>query len=92
MANFRKGFCIMTRVNIIGIRHCDFSDSNGNPVKGDKVYASFQEDNVEGEVTDSFWLSSAFPWPQLHPGMVADFDFNHKGRLVSVKVVKDGKF
>lgn len=85
----------MTRVKIIGIRDCDFTSDDGAHVRGMKVYASFDEFGVQGQMTDSFWLGSGTKWPELRPGMTADFDFNRKGRLASVTIVSGstgGKF
>lgn len=72
---------------IVGIRVVDFADRDGNQIKGRKIFVTSQDDNVDGLLTDSFFLSAgSFGGISLKVGDIVDIRFNRYGKIASISV------
>lgn len=68
-----------------GYKKLDFSDDNGNPVKGTQLYTSYPEDGVTGEACGKLFIRDEMELPPLTIGMMLEITYNRKGKPVSVK-------
>lgn len=68
-----------------GYKKLDFSDDNGNPVKGTQLYTSYPEDGVTGEACGKLFIRDGIDIPPLTVGMMLDITYNRKGKAVAVK-------
>lgn len=75
---------------LVGTRHVNFRAEDGKDVVGERLYISYPEDGVEGEMGDSLFLREGFPLPaKLSPGDTLDITYNRRGKPEKITVVSD---
>lgn len=69
---------------LLGSKKLNFTNNQGESVKGTQVFVSFEEEGVEGQRTDTLFFRDGFELPNFKPGMTIDVVFNRKGKPVQV--------
>lgn len=67
-------------VRLLGWKRMDFVSRDGKPVKGTKIYASFKDESVTGEMCEAFFLPAGFEVPPLTVGQGLAVSFNRHGK------------
>ena len=49
----------MAKVTLIGVRNLDFTADDGKVIQGVKIFFAHDDPNVEGQVTENKFISSA---------------------------------
>ena len=80
------------KVKVVGIQRVDYtSRKTGNPVKGTTLHACYKDADVSGEAVDNIFISDALEIgciSQIQPGMVVDIEYNRRGFVSDVAIVK----
>lgn len=80
------------KVKVVGIQNVDYtSRKTGKPVKGTALHVIFKDAEVAGEAVDSIFVSDALEIgsiSQIQPGMVVDVEYNRRGFVSDVAIVK----
>jgi len=77
------------RAKVLGIQKLDFSDGSGNTVKGTKIYCAFSDENVDGKMTDNYFIrsDSSIDTSEVTVNCDVEIYYNRKGKLSSLKVL-----
>lgn len=80
------------KVKVVGIQNVDYtSRKTGKPVKGTTLHVIFKDAEVAGEAVDGIFVSDALEIgsiSQIQPGMVVDVEYNRRGFVSDVAIVK----
>lgn len=87
----------MAKVNLIGVRNLDFKGDDGKMIQGVKIYFAHDDPNVEGQITENKFISSAacgnmgitFNDLAAHIGEVLDIDVDFNGKIIGISQVVD---
>ncbi len=71
---------------LLGYKNLDFTNKEGELVKGTQAFVSFAEEGVEGKRADKLFFRDGLELPNLKPGMTIDVVFNRKGKPEQVTV------
>lgn len=73
------------QVKTIGVQHMNFTNANGEQVKGTNLFVAFKDENVQGMRTERFFVKSEIALPeQTKINDVLEISFNHKGKIESI--------
>lgn len=80
---------------VVGYERVDFSDNNGNSIKGTRLYITYQNEGINGQGSDMKFFSddAKVKLPEIVIGREYDFNYQMKGftgkpTLVSVTPYK----
>ncbi|MCL2213205.1 MAG: hypothetical protein FWB93_05195 [Oscillospiraceae bacterium] len=80
------------QVTVLGWRELDFKTEDGSHIKGKQLFVAFEEDSVEGYMTDKFFVKPEIQLPpNLKQGDTLTLNFNRKGKIQSVALVPQPK-
>lgn len=83
-------------VKILGFKNYDFTNGQGERVRGVSVFVCYPEDGTTGEVATKISISNLAIWQQLKdccggaanvPGSSVIMHFSNKGKLVNISPV-----
>lgn len=70
------------KAQLLGVMDVNFSNSNGETIKGTNIFVAFTDENVEGLRTERFYVKSGIPFPKdIKINDTIDISFNHKGKI-----------
>ena len=76
------------KVNVLGTRAVNFTNNNGETVKGTSIWLSWAltGENASGQESEKFFIAEggAIQAPSLKVGQEYTAGFNNKGKLVSL--------
>ena len=80
--------------NIIGVRRgIDFKADGGEHIQGTKVFWSFVEDGVDGEMCEGKFFRTSHPLYRivfgLEPGQKVQVTFGRKNAIDGIQIVSD---
>jgi len=73
---------------VVGVKVCNFTSSDGNLIVGQSVYHCFKEENVEGVACDKIFLRDDSGFPALKVGDKIDVSYNRRGKIESVSIIQ----
>lgn len=68
-------------VKLLGIQLVNFTNNNGETIKGTNIYCCFKDDGVEGLRTEKFFLKDGIKLPECKVNDTIDISFNMKGKV-----------
>ena len=71
-------------MEVVGTTKVDFTNREGNQIIGLNVFVNYASPNVNGLCADKIFIGTKIKTPEIVAGNNYDFDFDRKGRLVSV--------
>lgn len=72
------------QVKLVGIQHVNFTNGNGETIKGTNAYCAFKDENVEGLRTEKFFLKDGVELPDCKINDTIELMFNMKGKVEMV--------
>lgn len=76
-------------VKYIGKSDIDFTNSNGEKIKGTNLFCIFEDTNVEGFRAEKFFLKEGITLPkEVKLNDIIDIMFNRKGKVEQIKYNK----
>lgn len=82
----------MAKVTLIGVRNLDFTADDGKAIQGVKIFFAHDDSNVEGQVTENKFISSAacdkmgLTFGNLCSciGSILDIDVDFNGKIIGI--------
>ena len=82
----------MAKVTLIGVRNLDFTADDGKVIQGVKIFFAHDDPNVEGQVTENKFISSAscdkmgLTYGSLCSciGSILDVDVDFNGKIIGI--------
>ena len=82
----------MAKVKLCGVRNLDFKTKEGDTIKGIKIFFSYPDPGVVGEITDNKFISTSlcsdlgvtFEDLKTYVGDFINLDVNIKGKLTAI--------
>lgn len=76
------------KARLIGVQKIHFTNNSGEEIDGLKIYAGFQDENVDGLRTADFFLKNGIALPKdTKLNDTIEISFNMKGKVESVSKV-----
>lgn len=73
------------RTKLTGIgNNVDFVTQSGDRIEGRTLYVCYEDPNVMGLKTDSFFVRNDIKMPEIKVNDVIDIDFSPKGKILSI--------
>lgn len=69
---------------LVGIQPVNFTNGNGETIKGTNIYTAFKDENVEGLRTEKFFLKPEIKIPNVAINTDITLSFNMKGKVESI--------
>lgn len=70
------------QAKLVGVMDVNFTNSNGEAIRGTNIFAAFKDENVEGLRTEKFFLKEGISLPKdTKINDTIDVSFNHKGKI-----------
>lgn len=76
-------------VDIFGVQLVDFSNQNGEVIKGTNLFVGYPYTHVVGVKTDKFFIKQSIDCSKIKPGDSVDLSFNRYGKVDSLNIVKE---
>lgn len=72
------------QVRLIGTQLVNFTNSNGETIKGTNIFCAFKDEKVEGLRTEKFFLKDGIKLPECKLNDTINISFNMKGKVEAV--------
>jgi hypothetical protein len=70
------------QAKIVGTQRLEFTNSNGDSIKGVNIFTVYPEENVDGLRVDKFFLKDGINLPKdVKLNDTVDISFNRKGKI-----------
>lgn len=70
------------QAKIVGTQRLEFTNSNGDSIKGVNIFTVYPEENVDGLRADKFFLKDGMNLPKdVKLNDTIDISFNRKGKI-----------
>lgn len=87
----------MAQVTLIGVRNLDFEAADGKNIQGVKIFFAHDDPNVEGQITENKFISSAacdkmgLTFGNLCSciGQILNVDVDFNGKIIGISEVTD---
>lgn len=77
-------------MQVIGKKKLNFTSKEGRVVDGTSVYLAYEEDDVEGMITEKFFIPSVkLLFSDFRVGDILNISFTRKGKIDSVSLVME---
>ena len=76
-------------VDVFGVQLVDFSNQNGEVIKGTNLFVAYPHDRVVGLKTDKFFIKQSIDCTRIKTGDRVDISFNRYGKVDSLNIVKE---
>lgn len=76
-------------VQLLGYQTVDFTNKNGEQIRGSNIFVSFEDENVTGLHTEKFFIREGINLPEgTKIKDTIDLSFNMKGKVESIFATK----
>lgn len=72
------------QVKLIGLQKIEFQNANGEVVKGNNIFCTFADENVEGLRAEKFYVRDGIVLPECKPQDTLELHFNMKGKIEKI--------
>jgi hypothetical protein len=73
------------RSQLVGIQHIQFTNNNGEEIKGKSIFVAFKDENVQGLRTEKLFLKEGIELPKdTKINDAIEISFNYKGKVESI--------
>lgn len=69
------------QVRLLGVQPVNFTNNNGEAIKGTNIFCAFKDENVEGLRTEKFFLKDGIKLPECKINDTIEISFNMKGKV-----------
>ncbi|MDF2988298.1 MAG: hypothetical protein K0R50_3808 [Eubacterium sp.] len=70
------------KASLVGVMEVNFTNNNGETIRGTNIFVAFKEENVEGLRTEKFFLKDGISLPKdAKLNDTIELNFNHKGKI-----------
>ncbi|MCL2546289.1 MAG: hypothetical protein FWE06_03725 [Oscillospiraceae bacterium] len=77
------------QVQLQGIRALDFKSDNGENVKGTQLFVTYNDESVNGLMTDKIFVKQEVQIPQgIKQNDILNLMFNNKGKVIAISQAK----
>ena len=76
-------------VDVFGVQLVDFSNLNGDVIKGTNLFVAYPYDGVVGLRTDKLFIKQSIDCSRIKTGDRLDISFNRYGKVDSLNIVKE---
>lgn len=76
------------QAKLIGVMQVNFTNNNGEAIRGANIFVAFKDENVEGLRTEKFFLKENISLPKdTKLNDAIEISFNHKGKIEMIHKV-----
>lgn len=72
------------QVKLMGVQKVNFTNSNGETIKGTNIFCAFKDENVEGSSVARFFIKPEIKLPECKLNDVLDISFNMRGKVEAI--------
>ena len=69
------------QVKLVGVQPVNFTNNNGETIKGTNIFCAFKDENVEGLRTEKFFLKEEIKLTECKINDAVEISFNMKGKV-----------
>ena len=69
------------QAKLVGVQPVNFTNNNGETIKGTNIFCAFKDENVEGLRTEKFFLKEEIKLPECKINDAVEISFNMKGKV-----------
>lgn len=69
----------------LGLAKVNFTNPNGEMIKGNTIYCAFKDENVEGLKTERFFLKEGIEFPECKINDNIELVFNMRGKVEMIR-------
>lgn len=69
------------QVTLLGVSDVNFTNGNGETIKGTNIFCGFKDENCKGMRTEKFFLKDGIKLPECKLNDILEVSFNMKGKV-----------